>query len=156
MRSSGRAAAFARHGVGPSGRALFPADWEARFYGPRGASRGHDWCKDAFVIARRWTALAEGSVQADAYAEHFARAVRPQLESTDGFLGATLERVEVHGAIEIVVVTRWESMAAITAFAGADVDLAVVEAEARAVLSRFDDRVRHIELADGQVFGHLS
>jgi mannose-6-phosphate isomerase-like protein (cupin superfamily) len=107
------------------------------------------------VIARRWTAVAEGSEQADSYAEHFAHAVRPQLENTNGFLGATLERVEVDGGIEIVVVTRWESMAAISAFAGADVDLAVVEPEARAVLSRFDDRVRHIELADGQVFGHL-
>jgi mannose-6-phosphate isomerase-like protein (cupin superfamily) len=107
------------------------------------------------VIARRWTALAEGSAQADAYAEHFARAVQPQLESTDGFLGATLERIEVEGGVEIVVVTRWESMDAISAFAGTDVDQAVVEPEARAVLSRFDDRVRHIELADGQVFGHL-
>jgi mannose-6-phosphate isomerase-like protein (cupin superfamily) len=107
------------------------------------------------VIARRWTALAEGPEQADAYAEHFTRAVRPQLERTDGFLGSTLERVEIAGGIEIVVVTRWESMGAISAFAGADVDLAVVEPEARAVLSRFDDRVRHIELADGQVFGHL-
>ena len=107
------------------------------------------------VIARRWTALAEGSEQADAYAEHFTHTVRPHLESTDGFLGVTLERVEIDGGIEIVVVTRWESMDAISAFAGADVDLAVVEPEARAVLSRFDDRVRHIELADGQVFGHL-
>jgi mannose-6-phosphate isomerase-like protein (cupin superfamily) len=107
------------------------------------------------VIARRWTALAEGSAQADAYAEHFARAVRPQLESTDGFLGATLEQIEVEGGVEIVVVTRWESMDAISAFAGTDVDRAVVEPEARAVLARFDDRVRHIELADGQVFGHL-
>jgi mannose-6-phosphate isomerase-like protein (cupin superfamily) len=113
------------------------------------------WCKDGLVIARRWTALAAGSEQADAYAEHFARAVRPHLETTDGFLGATMERVEVDGGVEIVVVTRWESMGAISAFAGADVDLAVVEPEARAVLSRFDDRVRHIELADGQVFGHL-
>lgn len=66
-----------------------------------------------------------------------------------------LERVEIDGGVEIVVVTRWESMGAISAFAGADVDLAVVEPEARAVLSRFDDRVRHIELADSQVFGHL-
>jgi heme-degrading monooxygenase HmoA len=108
-----------------------------------------------FVIARRWTALAAGSGQADAYAEHFAHTVRPRLESTDGFLGANLERVEADGGIEIVVVTRWESMAAISAFAGADTDLAVVEPEAQSVLSRFDDHVRHIELADGQVFGHL-
>jgi mannose-6-phosphate isomerase-like protein (cupin superfamily) len=107
------------------------------------------------MIARRWTALAEGSEQADAYVSHFERAVRPHLESTDGFLGATVERVEADGGIEIVVVTRWESMVAIRAFAGEDIDLAVVEPEARAVLTRVDSRVRHIELADGQVFGHL-
>lgn len=107
------------------------------------------------MVARRWTALAEGSEQADGYVEHFERTVRPHLEGTNGFLGATVERVEADGAIEIVVVTRWESIDAITAFAGEDIDLAVVEPEARAVLSRFDDRVRHIELADGQAFGHL-
>jgi mannose-6-phosphate isomerase-like protein (cupin superfamily) len=112
-------------------------------------------CENVRMIARRWTALAEGSEQADAYVSHFERTVRPHLESTDGFLGATVERVEADGGIEIVVVTRWESMVAIRAFAGEDINLAVVEPEARAVLSRFDSRVRHIELADGQVFGHL-
>ena len=66
-----------------------------------------------------------------------------------------MERVEADGGIEIVVVTRWESMVAIRAFAGEDIDLAVITPEARAVLSRFDRRVRHIELADGRVFGHL-
>jgi heme-degrading monooxygenase HmoA len=107
------------------------------------------------MVARRRTALAEGSSQADAYVEHFNRIVRPQLDRTDGFLGATVERVEVAGGIEIVVVTRWESLDAIRAFAGDEIDLAVVEPEARAVLSRFDSLVRHIELADDQVFGHL-
>lgn len=107
------------------------------------------------MIARRWTALAEGSEQADAYVAHFEGTVRPQLESTRGFLGATVERVKADGGSEIVVVTRWESMDAIKGFAGEDTDRAVVEPEARAVLSRFDDRVRHIELADGQAFGHL-
>jgi len=107
------------------------------------------------MVARRWTALAEGSEHGDAYLEHFERTVRPHLDRTDGFLGATVERVETGDGIEIVVVTRWESMDAIRAFAGQDIDLAVVEPEARAVLSRFDSRVRHIEIADGQVFGHL-
>jgi len=112
-------------------------------------------CEDVPVIARRWTALAEGSEQADAYVAHFEGLVRPHLERTRGFLGAGVERVEADGGIEIVVVSRWESIDAIEAFAGEDRDLAVVEPEARAVLSRFDDRVRHIELADGQAFGHL-
>ncbi len=46
-------------------------------------------------------------------------------------------------------------MEAIAAFAGEQADVAVVAPEARAVLSEFDERVRHIELADGQVFDHL-
>ena len=107
------------------------------------------------MIARRWTARAGAPDQADAYVAHFEHTVRPELESTEGFLGATLERIRHEHDVEIVVVTRWESMAAIAAFAGEQVDLAVVAPEARAVLSEFDERVRHIELADGQVFEHL-
>jgi mannose-6-phosphate isomerase-like protein (cupin superfamily) len=107
------------------------------------------------MVARRWTGRAKGPEQADAYLVHFEDAVRPQLERTDGFLGATLERIQHDHDVEIVLVTRWESMEAIATFAGEDVDLAVVAPEARAVLSEFDDRVRHIELTDGQVFDHL-
>jgi mannose-6-phosphate isomerase-like protein (cupin superfamily) len=107
------------------------------------------------MIARRWTARAEGSEQADAYVAHFEHTVRPHLESTEGFLGATIELIRDDDGSEIVVVTRWASMDAIRAFAGEDIDLAVVEPEARAVLAQFDTRVRHIELADGQAFDHL-
>jgi mannose-6-phosphate isomerase-like protein (cupin superfamily) len=107
------------------------------------------------MIARRWTAEAEGAGRADAYVAHFERSVRPQLEGAEGFLGATIERVEDGARVEIVVVTRWVSLDAIRAFAGADIEHAVVEPEARAVLSRFDTRVRHLELADAQAFGHM-
>jgi heme-degrading monooxygenase HmoA len=108
------------------------------------------------MIARRWRGWADGSTQADAYVAYFEGTVRPQLERTDGFLDATLERVQDdRGRTEVIVVTRWTSMDAIHGFAGDEVDLAVVEPEARAVLSAFDTRVRHIELADGDAFGHL-
>jgi hypothetical protein len=40
----------------------------------------------------------------------------------------------------------WESMDAIRAFAGPRPDVAVVEPEARAVLSRYDREVRHYEV----------
>ena len=87
---------------------------------------------------------------------HFDNAVRPALEAIDGFLGASIERVEDDGGrVEIVVVTRWHSMQAIRSFTGDDVEIAVVEPEARAVLESFDTRVRHIELADADAFGPL-
>jgi mannose-6-phosphate isomerase-like protein (cupin superfamily) len=108
------------------------------------------------VIARRWRGWADSAQNVDAYAAHFENAVRPQLEGMDGFVGASLERVEDgSGRVEIVVVTRWSSMQAIRSFAGEDVEVAVVEPEARAVLASFDKRVRHIELSDGDAFGPL-
>jgi mannose-6-phosphate isomerase-like protein (cupin superfamily) len=108
------------------------------------------------VIARRWRGWAAGSAGADAYVAHFEGAVRPQLEVVDGFVDARLERVEGAGdRVELVVVTRWASMEAVRAFAGDQVELAVVEPEARAVLTDFDEHVRHIELADDQAFGDL-
>ena len=111
---------------------------------------------DPRVIARRWRGWADGPANADSYVAHFEDAVRPRLEATDGFVDAALERVESDGGrIEIVVVTRWASMDAIRAFAGDDVNLAVVEPEARAVLDDFDSHVRHIELRDGDAFAQL-
>jgi mannose-6-phosphate isomerase-like protein (cupin superfamily) len=108
------------------------------------------------VIARRWRGWASDRAGADAYASHFSGSVRPALEATDGFVDATVERVEEEdGRVEIVVVTRWQSMDAIRSFAGEDIEAAVVEPEARAVLADFDERVRHIELRDGDAFGHL-
>jgi heme-degrading monooxygenase HmoA len=103
------------------------------------------------AIGRRWRGWAEGQAEADAYLAHFESSVRPQLERTAGFLDAALERLQDDdGRIEIVVVTIWASMDAIRAFAGDDMEAAVVEPAARAVLADFDSRVRHIELADGK------
>ena len=108
------------------------------------------------MIARRWRGWAADADGADAYERHFQSAVRPQLETTPGFIGATLERVAEHdGRTELVVITQWESMDSIRAFAGDDIEAAVVEPDARAVLADFDERVRHIELLDDPVFGHL-
>jgi hypothetical protein len=48
-----------------------------------------------------------------------------------------------------VAVTLWDSLDSIRKFAGDAIDRAVVEPEARAVLSSFDDFVRHFEVAHG-------
>jgi mannose-6-phosphate isomerase-like protein (cupin superfamily) len=108
------------------------------------------------VIARRWRGWADGAANADAYLRHFESVVRPQLEATDGFVDASVERLEGDdGRTELVVVTSWESMDAIKGFAGDDPEAAVVEPEARAVLADYDSRVHHIELRDDDAFGHL-
>ena len=103
------------------------------------------------MIARRWRGWADRPAAADAYMAHFDEAVRPKLQGTDGFVDATVERVGDDGArIEIVVVTRWTSLDAIRAFAGDELETAVVEPEAQSVLADYDGRVHHIELAEGR------
>lgn len=97
------------------------------------------------MIARIWraTATAEG---ADRYREHFTGAVLPELARCDGFVGASL--LEKGGAerTELQVITRWESLAKIEAFAGADLGTAVVEPAAQAVLIDYDRTVDHFTI----------
>jgi heme-degrading monooxygenase HmoA len=97
------------------------------------------------MIARVWMAhTTPGHVHA--YAVHFRTRVLPQLRSLAGYAGAWLLRRDANGETELIVVTRWRSKDAVRAFAGDDVDAAVVEDAAAALLSRFDVRVRHYEI----------
>jgi heme-degrading monooxygenase HmoA len=57
-----------------------------------------------------------------------------------------LERA-IPGAVEIIVLTFWQSVDAVRKFAGADLEAAVVAEEAAALLAQFDRRVRHYEVA---------
>ena len=94
-------------------------------------------------LARSWSARAtpEGARR---YAELFRTQLVPQLARIDGHAGAlVLERALADGRIEINVITLWASLEAIQRFAGEACELAVVEPEARAILSSFDDRVEH-------------
>jgi heme-degrading monooxygenase HmoA len=98
------------------------------------------------MIVRMWRGQAKAA-NADAY-EHFVTTrVFPTLPAIEGHRGAYLLKRPVDGEVEFIAVTLWESLAAIRGFAGEHIEHAVVEPEARAVLSSFDDVVRHFELA---------
>ena len=99
------------------------------------------------MITRLWRGRAETTAKANAYFRHFTATVVPELKELDGHHGAWLPRREVDGQTEFLAVTLWESRQAIEAFAGADIDRAIVEPEARAVLADFDDFARHYEVA---------
>jgi len=98
------------------------------------------------MIVRIWRGRAVAD-NADAYFRHVTGTVFPELGTRAGHEGAWLLRREVDGETEFLAVTFWESLDSIRSFAGDDVDTAIVEPEARAVLSGFDDFARHYELA---------
>jgi heme-degrading monooxygenase HmoA len=98
------------------------------------------------MIARLWSARAIPA-QAPAYTEHLKAHVLPATQAVEGYAGALLLEREDAGEIELMVITLWDSLDAIRGFAGADIEGAVVADEAAAVLTSFDDRVRHYEIA---------
>jgi heme-degrading monooxygenase HmoA len=100
------------------------------------------------MIARLWSAHTTPALS-DSYLNHFEQTVQPQLRKLSGFFGATICTRPLPGAVEILVITYWQSFAAIDAFAGADRESAVVAPEAAALLTDFDKRVRHYEVALG-------
>jgi heme-degrading monooxygenase HmoA len=98
------------------------------------------------MIARVWLAQTTHA-QADDYVEHLRTEVLPRTRTVDGYLGTRLLRRATPGAVEIVVVTFWRSVEAIRGFAGDDLEGAVIADEAAALLTQFDRRVRHYEVA---------
>jgi heme-degrading monooxygenase HmoA len=72
--------------------------------------------------------------------------ILPGIHRIEGFLGFDLLRAEGGGQVEFVTVTFFQSLNAVRAFAGEDYEEAVVPPEARALLTRFDERTRHYEL----------
>jgi heme-degrading monooxygenase HmoA len=99
------------------------------------------------MITRAWRGRA-GRSKPDAYPKHFREAVVPELRTVPGFLGAQLSRRAMGDQVEFLVLTRWQSMAAVRAFAGPAVDKAVVEPGAIAALDDFDDTVQHYEVLE--------
>jgi uncharacterized protein len=98
------------------------------------------------AVLRHWSARTT-EAQLPGYLEHFSKNVLPELRSVSGFLGATLSVRRSASEAEIFVETTWRSLEAIRSFAGSDLEAAVVAPEAAALLTSFDRRVRHTEVA---------
>jgi heme-degrading monooxygenase HmoA len=107
------------------------------------------------MIARLWSARATAAL-APSYLDHFRRHVQPELHRVAGFAGATVLTRSLPGGFEILVTTLWQSRQSIDAFAGADREAAVVMPEAAALLTDYDHRVRHYDLAISDLPGSLS
>ena len=98
------------------------------------------------MIARVWLAQSTPD-RAPAYVEHLRNQVLPSIQTIDGYCGAVLLERAADDAVELIVITFWQSLDAIRSFAGTDLERAVVADEAAASLTQFDRRVKHYEVA---------
>jgi uncharacterized protein len=97
------------------------------------------------TILRRWSARAT-EAQLQKYLEHFSKNVLPELRRVPGYLGAVVSLKRLNNEVKIVVESNWRSFESIRAFAGSDLEAAVIAPEAAALLTSFDRRVRHSEI----------
>jgi heme-degrading monooxygenase HmoA len=97
------------------------------------------------MIVRAWRGFAD-TAHSQAYPSHLLETVRPKLAELPGFHGLYLLRRTVGAEVEYLVLTLWDSLAAIRNFASPDLERAVVEPEARAALLRYDATVQHFEV----------
>jgi len=96
------------------------------------------------MMIRLWAALTSEEDRHN-YVEHFGTHVIPALQRLDGYAGAALSMRRTESGIEILVITRLKSLDAVRAFAGDDIERAVVAGEGAQVLKTWDTRVRHYE-----------
>jgi len=98
------------------------------------------------MIARIWRGWAP-SGQADDYQRHYETEVSEHLIAVSGFRGAQLLRSVEGGEVAFTSITWFADLEAVRGFAGDDYEQAVVEDAAQAVLSHWDERVSHHEVA---------
>jgi heme-degrading monooxygenase HmoA len=101
------------------------------------------------MISRQWRGLARPE-HAQAYVEHLQRETFPALRRLPGFKGASILRRRLNEGVEFLIVTEWESIDSIRAFAVADAEAAVVPDNVHAMMIEYDRVVRHYEVIDRQ------
>lgn len=97
------------------------------------------------MISRKWRGLARHN-RAQDYVHHLRTQTFPAMKKLPGFVDGSILSRRLEEGVEFLVVTRWASLDAITRFAGADAETAVVPDEAAAMMIDYDRRARHFEV----------
>ena len=97
------------------------------------------------MIVRFWSARTT-QVRFPDYLRNFTSNVLPVLRSKEGFLEARVLAQSDGVVVQFIVETLWTSLEAIEGFAGKDREAAVIEDEARRLLTSYDHRVQHYEV----------
>jgi antibiotic biosynthesis monooxygenase (ABM) superfamily enzyme len=92
---------------------------------------------------RGWTTVDN----ADAYERFLLDDLFPSMREIAGFRGADILRRLEHDEVAFITLTRFDSLAAIQAFAGDDYETPVLEPQALALLARYERRALHFDTA---------
>ncbi|MGH8649705.1 MAG: hypothetical protein ACREUP_10430 [Burkholderiales bacterium] len=98
------------------------------------------------MIARFWRGWTTPE-NAAPYKKILRIRILPGIHRVNGYRGAYLLRRDFEKEVEFATLAFFDSLEAIRAFAGPDYQTAVVPPEARKLLSRFDQKSLHYEMA---------
>jgi heme-degrading monooxygenase HmoA len=98
------------------------------------------------MISRHWKGITKPGL-AERYISHLTRETFPTLSKIPGYRSASILTRDVRDGTEIQVVTLWDSMDAVRAFAGETADVAVVPPVVQEMMADYDRRVVHYEVA---------
>ena len=98
------------------------------------------------MIARIWHGYTTPE-NADAYEAMLKPEPLPGLGKVKGYRGSYVLKRRTGAEVEFITILLWDSLDAIRAVAGPDYETAVVPEERRKVLSRYDEKAAHFEVA---------
>ena len=96
------------------------------------------------MITRNWTGVVKPERTND-YIAHLQNDTFKKLQTIKGFVNAAILQRVVTDGTEFLVITYWENMDAVRAFAGESADIPVIPAIAQEMMVRYDPVVRHFE-----------
>jgi heme-degrading monooxygenase HmoA len=99
------------------------------------------------MIARTWTGVVRRA-DADAYAEYIRETGFAEYGRTAGNRGAWMLRRDDGDRTEFITLSMWDSVDAIKAFAGEDIEAAVLYPEDEHYLIDGSSSVTHYEVVD--------
>jgi heme-degrading monooxygenase HmoA len=99
------------------------------------------------VIARTWTGVVRRA-DADAYADYIRETGYAEYGRTAGNRGAWMLRRDDGDRTEFITLSLWDSVDAIKAFAGEDIEAAVLYPEDERYLIDGESSVTHYEVVD--------
>ena len=99
------------------------------------------------MISRHWKGIARPG-QAEAYVHHLKAETFPTLATIPGFVQALILERAVEAGTEFPIVTVLETLAAVEAFAGRDIEVAVVPPAVQGMMGSYEPTVRHYEVTE--------
>src|SRR5688572_9383281 len=97
------------------------------------------------MISRHWIGTVK-SERVEDYIKHLDASVIPNLSQTNGLRNCYYLKREVKEGMEFLIVTEWDTVDAIIAFAGKDYEQAVIDPYAKSLMVSYDEKVRHYHI----------